>query len=225
MATSKPSRAEIMPGVWLDSRRAIFIQPLRTLVVADLHWGFATTHRSAGALLPMWGDEEIGRSLRSLLAAYEPQEMIWVGDCVESYDGRVSAEQFLNEMAQTAVTTTVLAGNHDRRWNVPTGRTLQREKFFFHHGDKPCPALANGTIEVVGHFHPAANLWDGAGTRLRLPALVCSPTRLILPAFSPWSAGTAWNDRLQPSEILWAVAPSRVFAVRPPRTPSTAPPS
>ena len=58
---------------------------------------------------------------------------------------------------------------------------------------------------------------DGAGTRLKLPALVASPRRLILPAFSPWAAGTTWNNDALPEEILWAIAPSRIFAVKPQR--------
>jgi metallophosphoesterase superfamily enzyme len=69
-------------------------------------------------------------------------------------------------------------------------------------------------LEIVGHHHPSFLWEDGAGTRLKVPALVAGPRRLILPAFSPWAAGTPWNDRLLPAETLWAVTPKRVFAVK-----------
>jgi len=88
-----------------------------------------------------------------------------------------------------------------------------RENFFFHHGDCALP-VPPGCVEVIGHHHPALSWSDGAGTRLKIPALIASRRRLILPAFSPWAAGTPWNDRLEAEETLWAVAPSRIFAVK-----------
>lgn len=212
MATSK--RTEVLPGVWMDVRRALYVSPLRLLVIADIHWGFAASHRIAGNLLPMWGDEEIARSLSSLVADYQPQEMIWLGDSLHAITGRHSAEAYLAQLAQRDLAVTVVAGNHDRRWTVPTALTLQRDRYFFHHGDAVAPELAADHIEILGHFHPAAGWYDGAGTRLRVPALVASSRRLILPAFSPWAAGVVWNDKLQDGEMLWAVAPSRIFAVR-----------
>jgi metallophosphoesterase superfamily enzyme len=42
---------------------------------------------------------------------------------------------------------------------------------------------------------------------------VHGPRRIILPAFSPWAAGTPWNRELAAEERLWAIAPHRVFAV------------
>jgi uncharacterized protein len=218
MATSKPSRIEVQPDVWLDSRRAVFLASAKLLVVADLHWGYAVAHRAAGNLLPLWGDELIARTLRELVCDYAPAEVIWLGDCLHSVSGRVSAESFLVECERSGTSVRVLAGNHDRRWQVPTARVFQRGRYVLHHGDEPSPPLGGGAVELIGHHHPAATLWDGAGTRLRLPALVASPARLILPAFSPWAAGTPWNERLLPTENLWAIAPSRIFAVRSPHS-------
>lgn len=54
-------------------------------------------------------------------------------------------------------------------------------------------------------------------TRVELPALIASSRRLILPALSSWAAGTAWNNEITPEETLWAIAPSRIFAVKPQR--------
>ncbi|MDO8544149.1 MAG: hypothetical protein Q7S40_27220 [Opitutaceae bacterium] len=33
----------------------------------------------------------------------------------------------------------------------------------------------------------------------------------ILPAFSPWTAGTPWNDQLGTTDTLWAISPNRIF--------------
>jgi uncharacterized protein len=216
METSKRSRTEVSPGVWIDSRRALFIEPLQLLVLADIHWGYSTSHRAVGNLLPIWGDQQIETSHLELIRAYQPKEVIWLGDCLHAVSGRAPAEDFLRRRLADGLQIHVLRGNHDRHWKITSERTLQRGNFFFHHGDD-APQVPKDAIEVVGHFHPAFNAYDGAGTRLRIPALVQSSKRLILPAFSPWAGGVPWNQRLQPEENLWAIAPSRIFAVRLPR--------
>jgi uncharacterized protein len=209
-SSSSPSvRTEVQPGIWLDSRLALWFPMERLLVVADLHWGYAASHRARGNLLPWWGDEEIEQRLRALLEDYQPGEMIWVGDCVHAAEGAARAEVFLR---QSTVPITPLTGNHDRRWR-PAGETSTvRGNYFFHHGDK-VPARPAHCIEVVGHHHPAVNWGDGAGSHLKLPALVVSDRRLVLPAFSPWAAGTPWNPPARAEETLWAVAPTRIFAL------------
>jgi metallophosphoesterase superfamily enzyme len=203
------TRAEIRPGVWLDSRLALWIEPLRTLAIADLHWGYAASHRARGNLLPWWGDDEIEQRLRGLLTDYQPAEMLWLGDVVHAAEGAARVERFL---AETKIPVAILAGNHDRRWRAARERTLRRGDFFFHHGDTE-PAIPTGCIEVIGHHHPAISWGDGAGGRARLPALVASERRLVLPAFSPWAAGTPWNLRREPGEVLWGIAPNRIFSL------------
>jgi metallophosphoesterase superfamily enzyme len=215
MAQSAPNppatfaRTEVLPGIWLDSRLAVWLAATRVLVVADLHWGYAASHRAQGNLLPYWGDDEIARRLSSLIADYEPAEMIWLGDVVHAAAGGAAAEAFMRE---SPVPITLLAGNHDRRWQPARERRLLRGKIFFHHGDRD-ETVPGDCLEVIGHHHPAAGWGDGAGGRLKLPALVVSPHRLILPAFSPWAAGTPWLDQLAEGETLWAIARGRILAL------------
>ncbi len=210
---SSPVRIEVREGLWLDSRLALWIAAEGLLAVADLHWGYSASHHARGNLLPSWGDDDIAQRLQSLLTDYAPAGMVWVGDTVHAAEGGARAEAFLRE---TKIPVTLIAGNHDRRWRPANAcvASLTRGPYFFHHGDRALDAPA-GSLEITGHHHPAVSFHDGAGTRLKLPALVAGPTRLVLPAFSPWAAGTPWNDRLAPGEQLWAIAPSRIFAPPP----------
>lgn len=206
---SSPVRAEIAPGLWLDSRLALWIAAERLLVIADPHWGYAASHRARGNLVPLWGDEELERRLRALIADYAPVEMLWLGDTVHAAEGAAQVERFLRE---PPVPVTLIAGNHDRRWAARGVPTLSRGRYFFHHGDRDFAGPA-GALEIVGHHHPAVAWSDGAGTSVKVPALIASPTRLVLPAFSPWAAGTPWGPRRSNVEIIWAVAPTRIFAL------------
>jgi metallophosphoesterase superfamily enzyme len=212
MATTPTSR-EIESGVRLDVRRALWLAATGSLVVADLHWGYAASHRAAGNLLPAWGDAAIAAALDALVADYQPREMIWLGDVIHAAAGRARAEAYLHA---AKVPVVVLRGNHDRAWqHQPTSTALERAGFVLHHGDAVLPSLPTDRRELVGHHHPAAVWDDRAGARLRLPALVTGPRRWIMPAFSPWAAGVAWNRQLAPDETLWAISPRRIVALLP----------
>jgi uncharacterized protein len=210
---TQPARQEVQPGIWLDSRRAVWLAAERLLLIADLHWGYASSHRARGNLVPLWGDDVIEQRLTELVADYGPAEMIWLGDVVHAAEGGDRAECYLRD---SPVPVSLLEGNHDRQWRSIGARSAIRGRFHFHHGDGVLPPPAGTTVEAIGHHHPAVSLDDQAGSRVKLPALVASSRRLILPAFSPWAAGTPWNDFLDTDEILWAIAPSRIFAL--PRT-------
>lgn len=204
-------RLEVLPDVWIDSRRALWLARLRLLVVADLHWGYVETHRARGHLLPAWGDAEIATRLHGLITDYRPAEMIWLGDSLHAIDGRTAAEAFLRT---TPVPVALVSGNHDSRWPLAGEcASLGRDAFFFHHGHRTLSRPPNA-LEVVGHYHPALAWHDGAGGRLKLPALVVSPRRLVLPAFSPWAAGTPWQPDA-PDEIIYAIGTKRIFTLSP----------
>jgi putative SbcD/Mre11-related phosphoesterase len=209
-APAEVFHAQIYPGRWLSADRALYLKAQRTLVIADIHWGYAFSHRRVGNLLPLWGNEEIAHRLRRLLARYAPERMIWLGDSLHTPEAAEFAENFLAEV--NGVETIVVKGNHDRAWPRADRDEYRMGPFLFHHGDRAreCPAES---VEVVGHIHPAVSWGDGAGLRLKVPALVHGPRRIILPSFSEWSAGAPWNDRLEEGETLWMVSARRVWAL------------
>jgi metallophosphoesterase superfamily enzyme len=193
----------------LDARLALWLAESRILVVADLHWGYVASHRATGNLLPAWGDADIARRLNALIEDYRPVEMIWLGDSLHTLAGSESANDFLRS---ATVPVTIVSGNHDSRWSRAKDRVfVARSRFFFHHGDRT-HAIPPESIEVVGHHHPAVGWSDGAGMRLKLPALIASSRRLVLPAFSPWAAGVLWTSEF-PGEAIYAIGTKRIFTV------------
>jgi metallophosphoesterase superfamily enzyme len=201
---------EIRPGWWLAGDRALFLEDERTLVVADIHWGYAQSHRRAGNLLPLWGNEATAGRLRRLVHHYEPARMIWLGDSLHKPAEAEAAEQFLEEIAH--VETIVIAGNHDKKWKRADRLEFVLGGCFFHHGHV-AREIESHLIEVVGHVHPALSWGDGAGLRLKLHALVEGPRRVILPSFSDWSSGTSWHDQLRDDERLWLISPKKIWPV------------
>jgi metallophosphoesterase superfamily enzyme len=211
LTRSDMAEVEINPGWWLSGERTLYFAAERTLAVADIHWGYAHSHRLAGNLLPLWGNDGIAHRLRRVLARYAPARMIWLGDSLHTPDAAEFAERFLEELG--GIEVIVVKGNHDRRWPRADRIDYRMGACVFHHGDV-VRDLAPGEIEVIGHLHPAISWSDGAGLRLKVPALVQGPRRIVLPSFSDWSAGAAWNDRLAEDEKLWLVSPRKVWALR-----------
>ena len=68
---------EIRPGWRVSSERSLYIEREKVLVIADIHWGYADSHRRKGNLLPLWGDKELSQRLGRLLDHYQPSRMIW----------------------------------------------------------------------------------------------------------------------------------------------------
>lgn len=219
--------------MWLDSRGALWHPGGRWLAVADLHYGYELTMRRAGGLFPQWGMGDIRQRLQALIRHYQPEKLILAGDIMDSSG---SAEETLTLLAalQPQVSTLIcLEGNHERpallkRW---TFHRWHREHggYLFHHGHAAhevleCPEVtAEAQIQITGHWHPAITLNDGAGTSMKLPALIQQrpPRRTarslqhwILPAFSPWARGgklPAPGEKVH--QEIWACHQRKVFAV------------
>lgn len=212
-----PTRTEVAPDVFLDARLGLYHAGERWLAVADLHYGFERSLQVAGALLPTYGMDDIERRLLGLLADYAPAQLILAGDLVHTRATRAEVDALLARLSVAAPAgceIIPLGGNHDRRAfaDAPLPAFHLTERFCFHHGDAPAPVdRAAGRIVVEGHHHPAATLRDNAGLALKLPAFVQTPTRWILPAFSPWAAGGGGTARYGREARLWLCAPKRIL--------------
>jgi putative SbcD/Mre11-related phosphoesterase len=216
MQTFSQCQAYIAENVLLDSRLALFHEGEKWLALADLHFGFELSQRMAGNLFPLWGMQSIETRLRELLRDYQPLKLILVGDLVHDKSG---AHEFFSLITRLREQTDVIliGGNHDIAINRPSSNSASSrldlvdsfatDRYEFHHGN--CERKRNGRIQIIGHFHPAATLRDGAGLRLKFPALVQETNCWILPAFSPWAAGTEWEERER--SRTWLCTPQRIL--------------
>lgn len=208
MQNCSPTQAYVAENVLLDARLALFHEREHWVAIADLHYGFELSQRAAGRLVPLWGMESASARLFGLLADYQPRQLIIVGDLVHDSTALVALRQLLQRVAKQCQIIGV-AGNHDRelRRQIELRDSFKTEEYEFHHGD--CAQRRGGRIEIIGHFHPAASLRDGAGLRLKFPAFVQESDCWILPAFSPWAAGTEWIWEEQ--SRIWLCTPKRIL--------------
>jgi putative SbcD/Mre11-related phosphoesterase len=208
MTVQNSGQAAVAADVLLDGRLALFHEEQLWLAVADLHFGYEISQRVAGRLMPMWGMESIEDRLMALIGDYRPRQLVIVGDLVHDRAAAAEAGELLLRLAKVTEPI-VLAGNHDRHVAglIPMRESWQTDGFYFHHGH--CAQENDARVQVIGHHHPAASITDGAGLRLKLPAFVQQGSCWILPAFSPWAAGTAW--KADPASRTWLCTPMRIL--------------
>lgn len=176
--------------------------------MADLHFGYELSQRVAGRLMPLWGMDSIENRLTALVSDYRPRRLIIVGDLVHDRAAAESTSALLRRLA-SGCEIVALAGNHDRQLAgmIPLLDSWETRGFRFHHGH--CEETPNGRMQIIGHHHPAGHIRDGAGLRLKLPAFVQEEKCWIMPAFSPWAAGTPWRGTAR--RRIWLCAPQRVL--------------
>ncbi len=216
MHVSSSSQVAVDKDVLLDGRLALFHRRERWLVVADLHFGYELSQRAAGNLFPLWGMQTIEKRLEELLREYNPTRVIILGDLVHDRAAAGEATHLVKRLSSYC-NILLIAGNHDYELSdiVDLVASWTTRRFHFHHGH--CALDCPERIQIIGHYHPAGTIRDGAGLRLKLPAFVQRKNCWILPAFSPWAGGTREIDNGE--SCVWLCSPKRVFRLENELTP------
>ncbi len=205
------TRLELGPGLWLDARRAVWLEKPRVLAVADLHLGYAWAHRSEGQLLPVHTSEDSTERLLELIDSYTPREVVLLGDVVHRAIAAPALQEELRRLVEAVSARArlhIVTGNHDTgltrlltatSLSVETSPHMTFVPHFLTHGDASdaCTSTkrmqeiaAGGGRVIMGHEHPAIAISDRVASRVKCPCFLVSREVLVLPAFSRWAAGT-----------------------------------
>ncbi len=220
---------EIAPGIVLDARKAVFLKEESPLAVADLHLGYAWTHRVRGQIFPLSVPEDTLPRLLNLIDDYKPRALAMLGDIIH---GAAPVAEFREQLfdilavLRERVNLVLIAGNHDRylpgmlEENVP--REFRAGPHVLRHGDGIDETLAvedlrevemAGGMMFIGHEHPAIVLGDNVAHSARVPCFLQSPNLVVLPAFSEWAAGGNVRKKDFFSAYLKVSPPERAVAI------------
>ena len=166
--------------VYLMSERALYWPGTSTLVVADLHWGKASTFRAAGIPIPIGTTSDDLARLDSALQRTGARRMVVLGDLFHAKAGRIASHTLaeLRRWRSLAGTFEILLvrGNHDRHAGDPP-KDLQINcvnapafvpPFVFRHE----PVEEEGAYGLAGHVHPALTLVGRGLQRETLPCFL-----------------------------------------------------
>ncbi|MET4674670.1 MULTISPECIES: ligase-associated DNA damage response endonuclease PdeM [unclassified Luteibacter] len=171
----------------LHGERAIHWSARRMLMVTDVHFGKGAVFRRAGIAVPSGDTDDDLARLDALIATFQPDTLVVLGDMVHGAaterSAWVSRVRAWRE-AHAGVAMILVAGNHDRHFDVGTlGVEVRPDRmhappFVLAHHPEP---HADG-YTLSGHVHPGVVVRDG-WRKHRLPAFVFDRHVGMLPAF------------------------------------------
>jgi DNA ligase-associated metallophosphoesterase len=174
---------------------AIYWPEQNALLIADLHLGKAAAFRREGIAIPEGDTANTLTRLDNLLAAYQPERLILLGDILHS---RLASDPMLEAQirdwrdSQSALSVIAIIGNHDRDLVSLNDIFECYQQGGEYAGLRLCHHPPEGPQTqpwVAGHWHPVTSLRAG-GDQLRLPAFIQTSNHgIVLPAFGSLTGG------------------------------------
>ena len=202
--------------LWLLADKAIYYPAERALFIADAHFGKAAAYRKLGQPVPHGTTDDNLQRLDALLAAYECDHLIFLGDFLHAPEshaaGTLAALQAWRER-HASLAITLIRGNHDKRAGDPphhlritvVPEPLLLGPFALQHEPDPHP-----THHVLaGHVHPTYRLFGRGRQRLRLPCFYVLQHVSVLPAFGAFTGGM--NIERQENSRVYVVGDGAVW--------------
>ena len=199
---------------------ALWLEGVRTLVVADLHLEKGSSYAMRGQMLPPYDTRETLRRLAAEIATLCPDTVILLGDTFHdrTSEDRLAADDADALRALAAGRRLVwVVGNHDadgpRALPGDAMDEIAVAGLIFRH--EPLAGPRPG--EVAGHLHPAARVRAPRGT-VRRRCFVTDGERAILPAFGAYAGGlnvrdAAFSGMFVRPPLAGALGPARVRAI------------
>jgi uncharacterized protein len=181
--------------IYLLAERALWWPNASTLVVADLHWGKASTFRAAGIPIPIGTTSDDLARLDSALIRTGARRMVVLGDLFHARAGRIASHTLaeLRRWRSLAAPVEILLvrGNHDRHAGDPPSDLRINcvnapafvPPFVFRHE----PATRGDGFALAGHVHPGLTLMGRGLQRETLPCFVIGQAGALLPAFGSFT--------------------------------------
>lgn len=207
----------------LYAERAVGLPSHGALLIADLHLGKAMTMRAHGIPVPPGGTSADLARLDRVLARSEASHLYVLGDLVHSrhaWNARALAPFAAWRATHPTLAITLVRGNHDAHGGDPPAALgidvvappHALGAFALHH-EPPEPPTRN-TPSCFGHLHPSLTVEGRGRQRVRLPCFVRQGDSLLLPAFTVFTGGGAWQPATE--DLPYVIADDEIVPVPPP---------
>lgn len=194
----------------ISHHRAVYIESIDAIVIADLHLGFEGIAAEHGIFIPKIQFKKEMAELKEILKKVKAEKIIINGDVKHEFSETGHHEfrevsrlyTFLKENFDRVIQ---IKGNHDnfiiyvcRKYGVKLYDNLQLGDYFFVHGheDLKLNSIMASNI-ITGHEHPAIALYDEVGGKEKVDCFlygrIDSKKFLMLPAFSYFAQGSDVN--------------------------------
>lgn len=178
----------------LMGEHAVYLPEMRTLLVADAHFGKAATFRAGGIFVPRGTTSSTLSRLDTVVARTDATRLVFLGDLLHAREGRSPETLRLVgawRESHADVDVVLVRGNHDRAAGDPPeslgircvdAPILEGPFAFTHH-----PSTIAERYVLAGHIHPAARLRGPGRQSERLPCFWVRAGVMVLPAFGDFT--------------------------------------
>lgn len=201
----------------LLKEKALWIESLKTLLIADLHFGKAAHFRKSGIPIPEPVHEYDLIRLQQLHDEFRPVHTYFLGDLFHSDPN--GQWDFLNQFLSRFIGTEfhLVKGNHDILPRVAYEQSILRihekpltiGRFVLSH--EPMETVEDGTLNICGHIHPGFRMNGKAKQSVKLPCFFQSNSQLLLPAFGNFTGTALVNPKGQ--DKVWVIANEKIIPV------------
>ena len=205
-------------GLKLDllPEKAVWIDSMGVLLIADLHFGKASHFRKSGIPISEKVHDQDYQVLTSLVSKYSPKEVYFLGDLFHS-SWNEEWEKLLNFLGLSPTSSFhLVVGNHDilpsekyqdSRLKVHKHPITLGTLLLSHEPTSP-PA---GFLTICGHIHPGILLKGRAKQRVRIPCFHYSENVLLLPSFGNFTGLALIKG--QKNDLIWGIAEERLIPI------------
>jgi DNA ligase-associated metallophosphoesterase len=196
--------------------KAVWIDSLRVLLLADIHLGKASHFRKSGIPIPEQVHDLDFQRLGKLIHDYSPKDVYFLGDLFHSSWNEQWEDlgAFLPQFSGS--TFHLVLGNHDilpaekyQDTNLQVYRNaVVLESFLLSHEPTTPPP---GLLNICGHIHPGILLKGKAKQSVRIPCFHYSEDILVLPSFGNFTGLFLINGKK--TDYVWGVAEERVIPI------------
>ena len=196
--------------------KAVWIDSMGVLLIADLHFGKAAHFRKSGIPISEKVHDQDYQMLTSLVSKYSPKEVYFLGDLFHS-SWNEEWENLLSFLGLFPTTSFhLVVGNHD----ILPSEKYKDSRLMVHTHPITLGALLlsheptlppSGFLNVCGHIHPGILLKGKAKQRIRIPCFHYSENVLVLPSFGNFTGLALIKG--QKNDGVWGIADDRLIPI------------
>jgi DNA ligase-associated metallophosphoesterase len=182
--------------------KAIYWSGQKALLIADAHFGKAAAYRALGQPVPQGTTSRNLQRLNALLARYEAEKLIFLGDFLhapKSHAPATLAALRSWRRLHDHLHCMLVRGNHDLKAGDPPedlGFAIVSEPYLIGSIALQHIPSSHATHHVIaGHVHPTFRLQSKGRQKLVLPCFYHEPALTILPAFGDFTGGFAMEKQ------------------------------
>jgi DNA ligase-associated metallophosphoesterase len=200
--------------------KAIWIDDLQILLLADIHLGKASHFRKSGIPIPERIHDLDYQRLGKLIQGYSPKNVYFLGDLFHSFWNEQWEDlgSFLSQFSES--TFHLVLGNHDilpakkyqdTNLQVYRNAVMLRSLLLSHEPTAP----PTGLLNVCGHIHPGILLKGKAKQSVRIPCFHYSEDILVMPSFGNFTG--LFPITRKNTDYVWGIAEDRVIPILSPK--------